>query len=906
MSVRPQQRVKKKRDSTPVDVLLIKGTGSSARGNRQQDTPPVELSETARQELSAFVSSLQSSDASLLRLSAASASLPLLLSAASVQDQVDALQQTFALSHAYGLIDSQAAVLSPASRRLLAACKPQAAALAPLAPEEAAGLRAALLRPLLSLLLHPVVYPRILLIPLFMLLSALSSPASLPPLLLPFVLSLPSSASCSRDAQQALAVLELGLEWDGFVQAMQPHTPQLIAWLVSLLRAIVHQHKARWDGAPVRQSAEQSEDAEEEEEGGEVGEEMVASDRELLCFMRVLVPFVLRLRPQLHRSLCDPASGPALLLSLLGCLSSLLQSETAGKDPLTQSALLIVVLVHCPTASEEQCVDALQRLFFSPAASLTASPQHPVLAAYATLFASSLLQPDWFARCSPPAHLAVCRAILTQSSPALLLHPLPQPGLSGSDGELSPAAGAHCLYFSHCFPLLLSICHSTSPRLRCAALRCLDVWLSMAPTIVQASSAASRASVSSAFSRCWPTVLSLLSLNWEHPYRPVIAVNRQLFSQLIKQQLGTAAQQPAPTPSSSSLLSLAAPLVASILSRHDRGAYHMVDALLPHIGSGGLLSLCPSFIPHALQTAKWQPRWGLVATVLQRLLTLAMDELRQEEEERRHERNGETHEAAGSELRAEKRGDRAGRLSRSGRRERQLSRRTGGVDAAVADSAASPEVLQCWRSLWLPAVAERLLDDDAQVRQAVSGSLVIFCLNLDPLSLPAVIARIMQTDAAASQSAAVGTPAFPQLRALMSVLVAARRAGLISSELLHRSLQAHAQPAATSNGCSDGDGPHAAPLSLSSEGRLPLSRALLLSCLLHADVELRLETVEFVCSNLYQSELPSESELGLLQAAFPFIIKMGEPTVRLSRQRSDSPRSPPSTPAAHPLPPLRL
>ena len=78
----------------------------------------------------------------------------------------------------------------------------------------------------------------------------------------------------------------------------------------------------------------------------------------------------------------------------------------------------------------------------------------------------------------------------------------------------------------------------------------------------------------------------------------------------------------------------------------------------------------------------------------------------------------------------------------------------------------------------------------------------------------------------------------------------------------------------------EGDDASAIP-SASALLHLPITRSLLLQCLLHADVDLRLESFEFVCSNLYLSELPSESELSLIRLSFPFVMKVSEePSVR--------------------------
>ena len=334
------------------------------------------------------------------------------------------------------------------------------------------------------------------------------------------------------------------------------------------------------------------------------------------------------------------------------------------------------------------------------------------------------------------------RAILTQSSPALLLHPLSFPLLPPP-----PEAAALCtlpppssLYFHVLLPSFLSHCHSPSPQIRYYAFQVLDVWFGQASTVV---STLPSPSLTSSFQSSFPPLLSLMALNWEHPYRVIIGANKRLFLHYIA-LLSQLSQ-----PEKPSLQPILSPLVQSILSHHDRGAYHMLHALLPHVNAVQLLGSSPRLLPHILSAAKYQPMWGLACALLQRALGQAWEEMKAERVTADEGIAEEARQAGGSE--------RAGRAARKERRQRRIE----GDLAGGGPVRMAHEVGAKWRELWLSEVVTALLSDEDQVRQTLSTTLVLFCIKLDPHALPSLMAAIQRLPEAS-------TPTFFRLRALMA------------------------------------------------------------------------------------------------------------------------------------------
>ena len=835
--------MKKKRDTAPVAALTVKGTSSTHTINQHQ-TPSFKLSPGAQRTLSAFLSFLTSSPHPVLPIIAAP--LSPLLTAVTLQQQVDCMQQTHALAHAYSLLPSPPSTLSSTTRKVLALHLPLASSTPPLSPSCAATLRSQLCTPLLSLLFHPIKYPRPFVQPFLTLLTALSFPSLVDDVFLPILssFSAPSASHPTSSSSVLLLFIELALEWPPFIDWSASHLPPFLTFFTSTFAATTQHLSTRHHSAAQADGVHQDEDGQRGEGEGDVaqheeegeGGEGVESDKDLVAFLRLFILFLLRHKPAVHSVLCSPTS--TLLPSLLHSLVALLSSDVVGKDPLTQSALLLLILLHSHSSSVDERLTAIHHLFISP--SLPASlPSHPVLLAFTRLYKAGALTVDWFDRLPPLSRLAVYRAMVTQSPLPILLHPLvhtppPPPPEVTALHSLPPRP---TLYFHVLLPRLLFACHSPSPQLRYYAFQVLDTLLAHTRSLWSSSPSPS---LSSSFHSAFPSLLAVIGVNWEHPYRVIVGVNAQLFQRYIDLLVVLAA----PTPPSFD--DVVRPLVQAVLARHDRGAYHMLHSLLPHLSAVELLTTA-GLLPHVLTAATYQPLWGLANALLQKALNQAWEELSERPGDEPQPSNGT--------------GPRK-REGRGARRERRQKRIEGDL-VGGGPSAVQEETGSRWRALWLPEVVRSLMEADDQERSAIATTLVIFAIKLDPHALPALLSAIQQQPTSTpSSSLSLG-----QLRALITVLTTGRRAGLISSHQLHASLTAElTQPLPST--------PPTASL------HLPITRSLLLQCLLHADADLRLEAFEFVCSNLYASELPSLSELELLRCVVPFTLKVSDPSIQ--------------------------
>ena len=393
----------------------------------------------------------------------------------------------------------------------------------------------------------------------------------------------------------------------------------------------------------------------------------------------------------------------------------------------------------------------------------------PVWSALQALYASSCLSPRWFDWCTPIGRLAVYRAILTQSPPSLLVRPtvpVDQFDSSAASLSLSSSSSFPCL-LSSLFPLILSDCWSASPQLRYYALHCLEVWCSAVQLTLQSAILGSEPSLSPPASSvpsflpdCLSRLLAVLSVNWEHPYRVIIGVSKQLFSHFV--QLSALLARPGQP----DLQSFARPLLSACLSHHDRGAYQQLNVLMPHVGALVLLRECPTLIRHGLTAACYQPMWGVVGGMMQRLLTQAKHEI-----DGAHSEASDGTAAVPSTARLSKRSKQ--KVKEKQRVEAVVLTAQAGVDEASAE----------WRQLWQAPVASSLLSDDEQTRQAVGTSLVAALLKLDPPSLAPLLSAVQTVpdpQETEHSSSAAGL-SFRHLRALVCVLTTARRIGLISS-----------------------------------------------------------------------------------------------------------------------------
>ena len=133
-------RGKKKRDTAPLAQLLIKGTGTTQLVNQSQ-LPAFKLSPHSHHTLSTFLSSLPSPSSPTLPpsapsivLSSVSNPLSALLTASLLQQQLDCIQQVFALCFSYHLIDTNPSTLSSSARKFVALSLSHSSSLPPPLP----------------------------------------------------------------------------------------------------------------------------------------------------------------------------------------------------------------------------------------------------------------------------------------------------------------------------------------------------------------------------------------------------------------------------------------------------------------------------------------------------------------------------------------------------------------------------------------------------------------------------------------------------------------------------------------------------------------------------------------------------------------------------------------------------
>ena len=856
-----QQRQRLREAQTAADSSSssapIQTTGSTQLSNHglmaAMAVPPAAI-----RRVEEFIDALRFLPAASAPLVAASLSVASALSslptATLLQSQADSLQQALAVCAAYGVVDAKPTALSSHSRKQLLLLLPPAGDVQRLQHEDRRRLQSAMADALLPLMLTGVRYPRALLSPLTLLLDGLAvSQQAVDKAMEPFIGRLASPAVGGVVVMDEVSVIELALDWPPLAACFARNTAVVMPSFIHWLRALTAQVKERQAGQPLPPSLAADDTAALMDDDSTLPP-TVDCDSALVLFLRVFVQFVMRCKPAVYEWIAD-TNQRAQLSSLLLSLVTIMQSTVVAKDPVTQSALLLVLLLQHPTAGPTDRLLLYQQLFLSPSAAAplssgSSSLCHPVLSALAELYSSSQLSPQWFGACSPIGRLALYRALLTQSPPSLLLASASVDGCHAASSASSPSSPSSSWQSSSplllsLYPLLLLDCWSSSPQLRYYALHCVVVWCSSVEAIVQstadshASSSSSSSSLSAPLRDCLRLLLAVLSVNWEHPYRVIISVSKQLFSHFV--QLNALLARPAQP----DLLPFARPLLSACLSHHDRGAYQQLNVLTPHIGALVLLRECPTLVRHGLTAARYQPIWGVVGGMLQRLLTQAKQEMSDAHSD---PTNGNSVAASVSS---------AAQLSKRGKMKVKEKQRVEAVLLTAQDSsdAASAE----WRHLWVEPVAAALLSDDEQTRQAVCTSLVAVLLKLDPPSLAPLISTVQSIphpEATADASWAAGL-SFRHLRALLCVLTIARRIGLISSHQLHDCLEADER----------------------SSGRLPITRSLLLSGLLHAEAGLRLECAELVCSNLYMAELPSVSELQLLTQALPHLVQIEEPAV---------------------------
>ena len=853
-------------------VAAVSGGGGAQLSSRGL-MPAVALPPLAVQRIEALVAACRSSAAASASTAAVSLAVASALSslpfAGLLQDQADSVQQTLAVCCAFGVADCQPTGLSSNSRKQLHTLLPPARAIQPLQGESRQRLQRDLLDTLLPLMLAGVRYPRALLAPLSALLVGLGpSERAVEEAAQPFIARLSSSTAGSDVVGMAeVSVVEVALEWAPLAACLARHTAVVIASFGRLLLSVAAQWQERETGQQLPLS--------QADEGGGSAVDSAADpsdcvgESSVILFLRVFVQFVVRCKAQVYQWTSDDINRPQLA-SLLLSLTAIMQSTAIGRDPVTQAALLAVLLIQNPSADVADRLSVYQCLFFNPPpvdffqssasspsitssrptlSPLSASLRHPVWSAFVALYSSLALSPHWFATCSPTGRLAMYRAILTQSPHSLLLQNAaaveeaaaasPASSSSPCSGPLSPS-----LLLS-LFPLVVIDCRSSSPQLRYYALHCLEVWCSTLELVLQSSADSlgsppvSSSGLVNALPNCLSCLLDVLSVNWEHPYRVIIGVAKQLFSHFVRLSALVA------RPGQPDFMSFARPLLSACMSHHDRGAYQQLNVLAPHVGGLALLRECPTFIPHGLTAASYQPIWGVVGGMLQRLLALARQELT------------DTHDADSNSD-----GDGAAALpssARASKRSKMKVKERQRVEAVLLTAQSADGASAEWRRLWLAPVASALLSDDEQTRQAVCTSLVAALLKLDNLSLAPLLSTVqaVQDHDTTSDAASADGLSFRHLRALLCVLTTARRIGLISSHQLHDCLRADERVI----------------------GRLPVTGFVLLACLVHADAGLRLECAELVCSNLYMAEMPSVSELQLLTQALPHLVQIEEPAV---------------------------
>ena len=847
----------------------LKGAGS-AQLSQHGVFPAVFLPADVQRRIASFVAashcSPHSSSASPASQAVATA-LSSLCTATLLQNQADSLQQTLAVCAAYGLVDKQPTALSSNSRKQLRTLLPPGSGGAEsrevLADADKRRLQSDVLHVLLPLMLAGVRYPRNILSPLLSLLDGLcASAAAVDAETAPFIAQLLSSTAGAVGMAE-VSVIEVALEWPPLTACLARHTGAVMAAFSAMLAQVAARGREGQDGA--------ADSAASAESGESDLASPVDSDSDIVLFLRVFVQFVTRCKAAVYEWTLDSAHR-AQLSSIALSLSTVMQSALLGKDPITQSALLHVLLVHNPAASTADRLALYHRLFLTPtrvsssllpdapeaassssaaapllhaATSLTPALCHPLWSAFVVLYTSSQLSPHWFASCTPIGRLALYRAMLTQSPPSLLVQPVSVdeadvPAQSSSASAPSSSSGPSLLLFL--FPLLASDCSSPSAQVRYYALHCMSVWCATLEQSLQSAAAdspesqyLSSAPVRSVLRDCLSTLLAALSVNWEHPFRVIISASKQLFAHFVRLSALLA------RPAQPDFLASARPLLAACLSHYDRGSYQQLNVLTPHIGALVLLNECPQLVQHTLTAARYQPIWGVAGGMLQRLLVLAKQEM-----ERAVDGGAASDSAVNS-----------GHLSKRGKAKVRDAQRVQAVSLDSHDSAGGASAR--WRELWLEPIASALLSDDEQTRQALCTSLVAELLKVDSSGLAPLLSALQSvpdSDATADSASTAGL-SFRHLRALLCVLTTARRIGLISSHQLHSCLQDTQRTAAS----------------------LPVTRSTLLACLVHADAGLRLECAELVCSNLYMAELPSVSELQLLTHALPHLVQIEEPAV---------------------------
>ena len=292
-----------------------------------------------------------------------------------------------------------------------------------------------------------------------------------------------------------------------------------------------------------------------------------------------------------------------------------------------------------------------------------------------------------------------------------------------------------------------------------------------------------------------PRIIELLSLNWDHPYRPIQSLARPLFDSCIQLSIKLHGGVIDWTSTVDSLIGTASRSM-------DRGSYQMLTALLAHCDAMFIIECHREFIGASFRATRSIAVWGLVCSFIEKLL--------------------------------------------------------------ISVKARMP--IDDFRELFLPPVTQCLLSDAEQVRIAVSGSFLPSLLTeIDPQSFLSLVNAIRL-----SQLRRTSLPDsddwyesldVAHLRAFVTVLAVARRSGRINTAQFERLLQ----------------GNHSL---ISKEAGITVKKSLIVNCLIHSDSSVRMEALEFLCSNRFTSELPCLTEFGLFVSCYPFLIRVADPAIR--------------------------
>lgn len=559
--------------------------------------------------------------------------------------------------------------------------------------------------------------------------------------------------SCEPTIKQ-LSLIDTATAWPSASAALGIHCRHFLQWTATILT----QRRSRDHLKPSSSSVPIDSDS------------LSIVDNELIGTLRAFVSYASRQKAALKETFV--ASDDPLLIALLTALSNILSDSSSHRDTITQSAFLVVALATNLSTSDEEAVQAIFKL----ARYDVAIKNNIAIDCLMNIANSPLSECD-----NAVAEMAIIRAILSQASLSVMMTCAP------SVQSINPSNSQSTEFF--CVALLPRIFAGASslvPDIRYCGLQTTEVWLNKAQTIVkQTTDLSVRSQLAEQINKQLPRVVEILSLNWDHPYRPIQSIARPLFDSQV--QLASALSN-----GQIDWTSTIDPLILKATRALDRGSYQMLTALLGHCDALLIVTRHPQFVGRSFAATSSLSVWGLVSSFLEKLLSATKSKMPIDE----------------------------------------------------------------WRALFLQPLISCLLNSVEQVRNAASSSFMHSLFSdIDPQSFEHVVKAIRNDQSIESGDDWQLTLDLPHLRALMSVFAVARRAGLISSakfdSLLHGSDQS-----------------------------IHLNESLLMNCLLHSDSSIRMEALEFLCSNRFLSEVPSILEFKLFVASYPFLLRVADPSTR--------------------------